>query len=353
MLDSAAAVTFEDSFEGEAISPDWEVWSDEPSLADGQLTFVGQGNWNNAIARRGIDRNEGVLVLFQFDDALRMEFNLQSGDYDADEWRNWTFTRFNAWEASAYYGAEDANSVSYGSSHLESDTWYYLLFRIGDDGTFYTQVWERYNPAYFLTNVAAQPPETGWNEDDWQFVVHLNSGTLRLDMVQELSFPAKYVMPDTPPNLAGVPVASVSQATEAALSTQSAIERPDILAFCDDSDSETPPANLEVGQMIDVYWFWSAASAELLQEHIDNVIYEVRVDDQPLDEWLLYRDPVFRVQDGDYYQYWSVPFGPLAAGEHRIDFYVTWTTTISDGYSDYGPDSDTPGWSSGCSFSAR
>ena len=83
------------------------------------------------------------------------------------------------------------------------------------------------------------------------------------------------------------------------------------------------------------------------------MIYEVRVDDQPLDEWLLYRDPVFRVQDGDYYQYWSVPFGPLAAGEHRIDFYVTWTTTISDGYSDYGPDSDTPGWSSGCSFSAR
>ena len=353
-LDSAVTVAYEDNFESEEISPDWDVWNDEPRLVDGQLVFVGQDTWDNAIARPDIDPNEGVLVLFQFDDALRMEFNLQHGDYTTDSWRNWTFARWGAWEAAVYYGAEDANSEVYAFPYLETDTWYYLLFRIGDDGTFYTQVWERDNPAYYHVNVAAQPPETGWDEDDWEFAAHLYSGTLRLDTYQELSFPAKYVMPDTPPNLAGVPAASVSQATEAALSTQSAIERPDVLAFCDDPDGgEPPPSDLEAGQMIDVYWYWYATTPELLLEHIDNAVYEVTVDGQLLDEWLLYREPVFRIQDGDYYQYWSVPFGPLAKGEHQISVYVTWTAPISDGYSEYGPGSDTPEWSSSCTFSVQ
>ncbi len=350
-FDNDVQVTFQDNFDGEALSSDWEVWSDEPTLADGELSFTGQGNWNNAIVRGDIDPNEGILILFQSEDDLRMEFNLQNGSYETDEWRNWTFARYSTWEAAAYYGAEDANSMSYASPYLESGVWYYLLFRISEDGTFYTQVWERDNPAYYHVNVATQPPEVDWNQQDWDFVVHLNSGTLRLDRYQELSFPAKYTMPDTPPNLDGVPTADSSQATEAALSTQAANERPDVLAFCDDPDGgETPPSDIEAGEMIDVYWFWSAETPELLQQHVDNVIYEVRVDDQRLDEWLLYREPLFRVYDGAYYQYWSVPFGPLAAGKHEVSFYVTWTATISNGYSDFGPGSDTPEWSSTCTF---
>lgn len=347
-------ISDEDAFDDAALADDWDVWNDAPSLSGGILTFAGNGTWANAIARTDIDPGEGVLVLFQFSDDLRMEFNLQHGDYEADTWHNWTFARWDAWEASAIYGAEDANVEPYAFPYLESGVWYYLMFHIGEDGTFYTQVWERDNPAYYLASVAAQPPGGGWDATDWDFVVHIFEGTLQLDSYKELRFPDGYTVPDTPPNLAGVPVGDDAQATEAAAGTQAAIDRPDVLAFCDDPYSDfAPPTDVQAGDSVDIVWFWSAATPELLQDHLDNVIYEVSVDGEPLDDWMLYREPVFRIQDGDYYQYWSVPYGPLDAGKHEVSITITWTATISDGYGEYGPNTDTPEWSSSCLFSAE
>lgn len=128
----------------------------------------------------------------------------------------------------------------------------------------------------------------------------------------------------------------------------------DVLAYCDNPLLRIPPpSNLTAGATIDVFWSWYARTEELLADHRENVIYEVEVDGQRLTNWRLYADPQVRFQDGNYYQYWYVPFGPLDAGEHVITYYVTWRNPISDGYDDFGPGTANPSERGTCTFTVR
>lgn len=127
----------------------------------------------------------------------------------------------------------------------------------------------------------------------------------------------------------------------------------DVLAYCDDpSYGSPPPTNLASGSTIDIFWSWYAASPELIQDHINAVTYDVRLDGRPLSNWRQYAVPL-RQEGGRYYQYWFVPAGPLSPGEHRITYTVTWSQAISDGYDNFGPGTSNPSQSGSCTFTVR
>ncbi len=138
---------------------------------------------------------------------------------------------------------------------------------------------------------------------------------------------------------------------EGSTSSQSGV---DVLAYCDNRVFGRPaPTTLNSGATIDVFWSWYASEPDLIQQHLDNVIYEVQVDGVTLDNWRLYRTSVRKQADGNYYVYWFVPYGPLASGQHTISYAVSWKAQITDGYDNYGPGTNRPSESGSCTFTVH
>lgn len=125
----------------------------------------------------------------------------------------------------------------------------------------------------------------------------------------------------------------------------------DVLAYCDNRIFGKPaPTNLSGGATIDVFWSWYVSEPDLMQQHLDNVIYEVRIDGVLLQDWRLYSTRVRQQADGNYYIYWFVPYGPLTSGQHTITYNVTWREQITDGYDVFGPGTNRPSESGTCTF---
>ncbi|RMF80242.1 MAG: hypothetical protein D6737_08640 [Chloroflexi bacterium] len=124
----------------------------------------------------------------------------------------------------------------------------------------------------------------------------------------------------------------------------------DVLAYCNDpSFGRLAPTFLRDGATIDVFWAWFAKTEEQLQDHIDNVNYEVRVNGVLLEDWRDFQQPI-EVRQGNFWVFWFVPFGPLEAGDYEITYVVTWDRAISDGIDDFGPGTDNPFQTGNCTF---
>ena len=128
----------------------------------------------------------------------------------------------------------------------------------------------------------------------------------------------------------------------------------DVFAICNDrSLGPAAPTNLRAGATIDVFWGWFARTQEQVQQHIDNANYEVRVDGVLLENWRNYQTAIRPAANGQYVVYWYVPYGPLEAGDHEITYQVTWSQPISDGFEDFGPNTDNPFEQGNCNFTVR
>jgi hypothetical protein len=128
----------------------------------------------------------------------------------------------------------------------------------------------------------------------------------------------------------------------------------DVLAYCNDTFYGRPaPTDLAAGSTIDIWWSWFARTEAQIQEHLDNVIYDVALDGLPLTDWQQYRTTVRQESDGNYYVYWYVPAGPLGSGPHEITYRVTWRAQISDGYDTFGPGTNNAVETGSCNFTVN
>lgn len=128
----------------------------------------------------------------------------------------------------------------------------------------------------------------------------------------------------------------------------------DVLAYCNDPIFRMPaPTNLLEGSTIDIWWSWYARTEEQLQDHLNNMIYEVAIDGVVLRDYTNYQSRIRQERDGNYYVYWYVPAGPLAAGTYEITYRVSWRQRISDGYSDFGPGTARPQETGSCTFTVH
>ncbi len=126
----------------------------------------------------------------------------------------------------------------------------------------------------------------------------------------------------------------------------------DVLAYCEQFSQVPPP--LAEGTTIDVFWGWIASTEEYLRQHINNVIYEVRLDGELLEEWRPYATPIRQEPDGNWSIYWYVPVRePLSRGTHTITYRATWRNPIFDGYQQFGPGTPNEVETGSCTFEVR
>lgn len=130
--------------------------------------------------------------------------------------------------------------------------------------------------------------------------------------------------------------------------------RGDVLAYCDNPNNGEPRQTLPAGTNITVYWSWFAKTPEQLDDHVTNAMYQVKLDDQLLTNWQSFKSEVTKSpRDGNYYVFWYVPVGSPPAGEHRIDFQLSWKNQITDGIKKYGPGGDEETNTGSCVFTIK
>lgn len=110
--------------------------------------------------------------------------------------------------------------------------------------------------------------------------------------------------------------------------------RVEILAYCEQKDVRPPSPSTT--DNVYVEWSWFVARPEYMDEHLANANYEVRLDGELLDNWERYATEM-ALEEGVYIIYWYYPVGLLGAGEHTIEYLLTWDEAISDGYERFGP----------------
>lgn len=126
-----------------------------------------------------------------------------------------------------------------------------------------------------------------------------------------------------------------------------------VFAFCDDASfGISGPSDLSPGSTIRIYWAWFASTEAYLRDHMSNATHELRVNGEALANVNQYRGNP-RASGTQHVVYWHVPFGPLAAGEYRITYRVTWRNAISDGYANYGPGTPIEFEEESCTFAVR
>ncbi len=129
--------------------------------------------------------------------------------------------------------------------------------------------------------------------------------------------------------------------------------RGDVLVYCDKPGSQGETRQtFPSGTSITLWWSWFARTPEQLDDHIQAAQYEIRVDDLAVGNWQDFRTSVIQ-KAGNYWVYWYVPIGRPPVGEHRIDYKLTWTRKISDGYQTFGPGGELESDSGTCAFTIQ
>lgn len=147
---------------------------------------------------------------------------------------------------------------------------------------------------------------------------------------------------------------TVTLASGAPTSAAASQQGVDVLAYCSDPAYRTPPpTNLAAGSTVDVWWSWFAKTEQQVRDHINNAIYTVTLDGEPLENINLYRSSIRQQADENYYVYWYVPSQALSAGQHEITYRVTWQSAITDGYAQFGPGTANPEQTGTCTFTVR
>lgn len=123
--------------------------------------------------------------------------------------------------------------------------------------------------------------------------------------------------------------------------------RVEVLAYCAEANGQLP--TITTADEVFITWEWLAASADFVNNHIAHAVYTVRLDGNALEGWEQYATDV--AQRGQYWAVsWLYPAGRLAAGEHRVEYQLTWDDVVTDGYELFGPDTATPQMTGSCTF---
>ncbi len=124
-------------------------------------------------------------------------------------------------------------------------------------------------------------------------------------------------------------------------------EHVDILAYC--QQKGTRPPRPTTSDNVYVEWSWYVARPEYMDEHLANAHYNVKLDGKPLENWTRYGTDM-KLEEGVWIIYWYYPVGTLSAGEHTIDFELTWDHAITDGYKQFGPGTANETDTGNCTF---
>jgi hypothetical protein len=169
-------------------------------MHDGYATFTDDsGEFPCAFCRTFLTEGEGILLLFRhIRGQVWFSFNQEWTAWGTDVYRRIDFLAGEGhWNISSYYGAKN---TSYQSGNLQNDTWYYVIMRLGNDGQFYIQLWERDNPSRFLVNDEFQAAGEDWVDRVYRdFFISIQNAQIDVALFKRFTFQPDYELPDTPP----------------------------------------------------------------------------------------------------------------------------------------------------------
>lgn len=119
-------------------------------------------------------------------------------------------------------------------------------------------------------------------------------------------------------------------------------------ATCDGTQSAAQ------GRTISIGWSWYATTPEQLAAHIVNVRHFVTVEDTRAERWIFRTQPERAAEfDDNWTTYYYMPIGDEPPGTHTIVNWLQWQEAITDGYANYGPDTNNPSYSMVCQFTVQ
>lgn len=123
-----------------------------------------------------------------------------------------------------------------------------------------------------------------------------------------------------------------------------------IFAECNQYLDRANPGILYDTDPIVIFWSWYARTPELVQQHIDNAIYDVSLNGVRLSR---VSKTAIEQRTRNYWVFYIADLGLLEPGYYRLVFHLTWAAPISDGYEDFGPGAATSRVDSACNFEIK
>lgn len=126
-----------------------------------------------------------------------------------------------------------------------------------------------------------------------------------------------------------------------------------VLAECDNQTAGQPaPSNLAAGSTVQLYWRWFAKTEQQVQDHLNVAQYNLRINGQSISRTRLNFTGITQ-RGSDYAVDWLTVIGPLEAGTYRVEYTVSWTQQIYDGYDYFGPGTNNLQYTGTCTFVVR
>jgi tRNA A-37 threonylcarbamoyl transferase component Bud32 len=136
------------------------------------------------------------------------------------------------------------------------------------------------------------------------------------------------------PTSTGISTARPTSPPEPTASPTSVLEPILIHPYCE-MDGESP-VYVERGRPVTLVWTWTAAQANLIQDHIETASYEIYLDGERIEAERM--GEIEYVSDKNWYTVsWFADVGVLSEGEHVAERRLSWSRQISDGWDTYGP----------------
>lgn len=120
-----------------------------------------------------------------------------------------------------------------------------------------------------------------------------------------------------------------------------------IFAECDQYRPRSEPGKLYDNDNIVIFWSWYARTPAQVQDHFDKAIYNVTFQNAPLPQLVT---TSIEQRGSFYWVFYYQVIGNLAPGTYGASFNLSWSEPTFDGFTRYGPGTDTESVHSSCTF---
>lgn len=125
-----------------------------------------------------------------------------------------------------------------------------------------------------------------------------------------------------------------------------------IFAQCDSFYPEALPGLLYDTDDFRIYWYWYAATPELLEDNLSKTVYSIGINNASVPAHDITVGSTLE-RDGVFYRFFTIHAGHLREGHYEVEFKQDWTEPINDGFQDYGIGTDVPNVRANCNFDVR
>ncbi|MBC7811232.1 MAG: hypothetical protein H7175_08800 [Burkholderiales bacterium] len=123
-----------------------------------------------------------------------------------------------------------------------------------------------------------------------------------------------------------------------------------VFAECDRYSPQADPGIVYDTDNVVIFWSWFAKTPEQIEQHVNAALYAIKLNSAPFP--VVTRSEPER-RGANYFTFYTVSLGNLAPGHYTIEYNLTWSSAISDGYNDFGPNTANVSETSTCNFDVR